>query len=301
MQTIGQVLTRWTQRIESQGIDAPRLSVEVITAWFFGIDRLKLLLSREQTLASSEVDNLESWLGRREKGEPLAYIIGHKEFYGQGFYVSDQVLIPRPETELLIETVKELFAPQERFRFADIGTGSGIIGVVLAGLFAESRGVLFDISIPALGVARQNVSRYQLGNRLALVCSDLASAISPDSLELLVANLPYIPEQDVKTVSLEIKNFEPQLALAAGHSGLDAMAPLFKQGAKVLKEGGWLVLEFGSGQLLSLLEHITASTPPWDQVRTYQDFSGQDRVLALKKTVGQSTHRCGQKKTHTAG
>ncbi len=285
MRTIGQFLTSWTSMLKLQGIDSPRLSAEVITARALDMRRLELILSRDRSLSPDEAEKTETFLRRREKGEPLAYILGQKEFYGQDFRVSEKVLIPRPETELVLETAKELFSRQNPFLFADICTGSGNIGIMFAKLFPESRGMLLDFSVAALEVARHNIEEHDLCHRLWPVCSDLVAALCRESLGLLLANPPYVPESKMPALSREIREYEPHLALNGGLSGLEAILVLLEQGNKILKQGGWLIMEIGVGQYAQLRDQSRGFDGPWDVIRTYRDLSGRDRVLALQKAV----------------
>ena len=285
MQTLARFLSSWAYWLRLQGIDSPRLSAEVITARVLGLSRLELVLSHERPLAPNETEQAEASLRRRGQGEPLAYILGQKEFYGQDFRVSDQVLIPRPETEQVIETVRELFPREKPFFFADVCTGSGVIGIMLAKLFPGSRGLLLDVSPAALEVARRNILDHGLQRRLCPVRADLAAGIGPGSLDLLVANPPYIPEGELATLSPEIQKYEPRLALNGGPSGLDAIKALFNQGHKPLKEGAWLVMEVGCGQCASILKRPRAVDDLWTTLRTFKDLSGRERVVALQKAV----------------
>ncbi|MCF8105243.1 MAG: peptide chain release factor N(5)-glutamine methyltransferase [Desulfohalobiaceae bacterium] len=285
MQTIGQLLSGYTRCLEQKGIDAPRLSAEVITARALGLSRLELLLCRDRLLSPREADQAKRLLRRREKGEPLAYILGQREFYGQDFLVSNQVLIPRPETELVIETARELLPRQKPFLFADICTGSGVIGIMLARLFPESRGMLLDISLSALDVARRNIQKHDLGHRLQPACADLASALGPESLDLLAVNPPYIPQGELDALSPEIREHEPRLALDGGQSGLDAILLLLDQARRVLKDGGRLIMEIGQGQGTCLRQAGGPSGTSWGRLRTFKDLSGRERVWALQKTV----------------
>ena len=283
MRTIGQFLSLWTSRLDRQGVDAPRLSAELLTASALGWGRLDLLINQQRILEPPEVRRAEGLLHRRGTGEPLAYILGEKEFYGLPFRVNNEVLIPRPETEQIIEVVKSYYACKDAFVFADVCTGSGVLGIVLATLFPRSRGVLMDISGPALEVAAENVRIHGMGQRLQLVRGDLSESLGAGRLDLLVANPPYIPLTDRSTLDREIREYEPHQALFGGATGTEEALRLTDQAWRVLTNGSRLILELGLGQA-ALLARIR-NPIRWNEPRIVQDFSGRDRILILIKTV----------------
>lgn len=286
MQSIGRFLDHWSSLLEHQGVDAPRLSAEVLTARALGLTRLEVLLRQQSFLESSAVHKAEAYLRRRANHEPLAYILEEKEFYGHVFRVSQEVLIPRPETERLIEVARG-YVPLRRspWVFADVCTGSGIIGIILAIVCPGARGILVDCSKSALAVASQNVRRHGLEHRLQLACGDLASALATDSLDLLVANPPYIPEQELPALEREVRDYEPHLALVSGANGLQAAEMLAGQAQRVLKRGARLIMELGFDQPEQLQRLLASRNRIWAEQTVFQDLSRRDRVLVLQKTV----------------
>ncbi len=294
MQTIGRFLKHWASLLEHQGVDAPRLSAEVLTARALGLTRLELLLRQQRLLEPCDVHKAEASLRRRANHEPLAYILEEKEFYGHVFRVSQDVLIPRPETERLIEVVRGYVSSiRSPWVFADVCTGSGIIGIILALVCPEARGILVDCSKGALAVASRNVRRHGLEHRLQLVCGDLASALATASLDLLLANPPYIPEQEGPDLEREVRDYEPDLALFSGANGLQAAQVLADQAQRVLKAGGRLIMELGFDQPARLQRLLASRNRIWTEQSVFQDLSHRDRVLALQKTVCETTHPVG--------
>ncbi len=286
MQTIGRFIRHWSSSLEHAGVDAPRLSAEVLTAKALGLTRLEVLLRQQCMLESCALQKAEALLRRRGKNEPLAYILQEKEFYGLVFQISRDVLIPRPETEQVIEVAKGYFSAHKTpFVFADVCTGSGVIGITLASVLPGSCGILSDISEKALAVARQNVRRHGLENRVQCVRSDLASAFGPDSLDLLVANPPYIAEQELASLDAGVREYEPHQALFSGEKGLQAAETLMSQAQRVLKNGARLILELGLDQPARLQRGLAAGAGLWEDAAVFQDLSHRDRILAIKKTV----------------
>ncbi len=286
MQTIGRFIRYWSSSLEHAGVDAPRLSAEVLTAKALGLTRLEVLLRQQCKLESCAVQKAEALLRRRRKNEPLAYILQEKEFYGLVFQVSRDVLIPRPETEQVIEVAKGYFSvPKIPFVFADVCTGSGVIGITLASIFSGSCGILSDISEKALAVTRQNVRLHGLENRLQCVRSDFASAFGTDFLDLLVANPPYIAEQELSSLDGGVREYEPHQALFSGEKGLQAAETLVSQAWRVLKNGGRLIMELGMDQPARLQRSLAARAGLWEEPVVFQDLSHRDRILAIRKTV----------------
>ena len=211
------------------------------------------------------------YLNDRMKGKPTQYITGNQEFYGRDFRVNPAVLIPRPETEHLVEAV--LTALQNPARILDVGTGSGAIAITLALEAARHTVFATDISPKALEVATQNAFTRRANVRF--LNADLLTAIADHSLDAVVSNPPYVPDADAPTMQREVRDWEPHLALFAGQTGLDIYRHLIPEAARVLKPGGLLALEFGFGQS----EALTALTATWQNVQIKPDLAGIPRVL----------------------
>ncbi|MDZ7760931.1 MAG: peptide chain release factor N(5)-glutamine methyltransferase [Desulfovermiculus sp.] len=272
------------KRLRRSGVDSPRLSAELLMARTLGVDRLWVLTHLDTRFAPQQALAYEASVGQRATGRPIAYLTGKREFYGRDFQVSSDVLIPRPETEVLLEWAQSLWSSGAELTFADAGTGCGAIGVCFASLFPKSRGVLTDRSISALRMAMKNVTVHKLDPRLFCICADLVSTFRRESLDAVLSNPPYISSADYWQLSPEIRHFEPGLALWGGMHGIEAPLRLIQQAYEVLRPGGWLVMEIGHDQFSLLLDWMqTRFGRDWSEVGVVQDWAGRDRVLRAKK------------------
>lgn len=255
--------------LSKSGTPEPRLTAELLLCHALHCERTYLFAHPEQELREVEWIHYGRWLHERMQGKPLQYITRTQEFYGRPFRVSPDVLIPRPETELLIETVlKRRPAAQS---VIDVGTGSGAIAVSLS---HELRTTAFavDISLPALRIAASN-------GAASLIASDLLSAIASESMDVVVSNPPYIPLTDLDTLQREVRDWEPHTALFAGATGLDVYRRLIPDAWRVLKPGGLLALELGFGQAGA----VAALAANWQNMEIANDLAGIERVLSCEK------------------
>ncbi len=288
-------------RLKAAGVDSPRLSAELLTAHAMGVSRedliKTLILFPNTPLEPEALDAARSLIARREAGEPASYLIGRKEFYGREFAVNAATLIPRPDTETLIDAALG-FAKEYRpampppFSFADLGTGSGCIAVTLALELGPSwRGRAVDISPEALAVARNNAARLNAAN-LDFAQGDFTRPLfAPASLDLVAANPPYVGEEEYAGLSREVRDFEPKTALVPpAEEGIAAAGPeheiiLLHRAAEVLRPGGLLLMECGCTQgdvLLRATEETNAGT--WRNTRILPDLAGLPRVLYAIKS-----------------
>jgi release factor glutamine methyltransferase len=244
-------------------VGEPRLNAEVLLAHAMRCERVYFYAHPEQELREVEWIHYGRYLNERMRGKPTQYITGRQEFYGRDFRVTPAVLIPRPETELLVEVALRL-CPDEA-RIVDVGTGSGAIAVMLGAI-----GV--DISEEALAVAGANGAQR-------LVRADLLSCFADASLDAVVSNPPYVPLTDYAGLQREVRDYEPHLALFAGGDGLAVYRRLIPEAWRVLKPGGLLAMEFGIGQS----EAIQALLEGWSGVRIYPDLAGIPRVVTAEK------------------
>ncbi len=262
----------------------PRLAAEVLLAHVLGVSRVHLLAHPERVLTASEWEAFAQLVARSAQGEPLFYLIGEREFYGMSFKVTPAVLIPRPETEHLVDAALE-WARSRAYRaytpltFADIGTGSGCIAVALAVYLPNSRGYATDLSPEALEVARENAIRHGVAHRLSFLEGDLCAPL-PESVDLLVANLPYVARSEWEGLDLSIREYEPIVALDGGSDGLEVIRRFLAQAPDYLRTGGAVFLEIGAGQGAAVVE-LARSAFPRAVVRLLKDAAGLDRVVAI--------------------
>jgi release factor glutamine methyltransferase len=251
----------------------PRRDAEVLLAHVLGGDQAALLTHPERLLSPAQADRFENLLRRRLASEPIQYLTGAQEFFGLLLEVSPHVLIPRPETEHLVEAVLERFGGEAKARIVDVGTGSGAIAVALAHALTRSRVTAVDFSSAALEVARRNAQRHGVMERVRLLHSDLLAAIDSADFDAVVSNPPYIADGEL--LEPQVSNYEPHSALYAGPTGLEIYERLIPQARRVLKPQGWLVLEIGHGQQPALEALLSG----WRAVRFLPDLQGIPRVV----------------------
>jgi release factor glutamine methyltransferase len=272
--TVGTALRQGRQHLEEGGIAVPRLSAEVLLCHALGCERSYLYAHPERELRQTEGLRFEECLHERLHGKPTQYITERQEFYGRPFRVTPAVMIPRPETEHVVETALEV--GRDARSVVDVGCGSGAIAVTLQlETGAEAWGA--DISAAALCVAAGNARR--LGADVRFVQCDLASAIAGGSADLLLSNPPYVPRSEEDSLQREVRDYEPHLALFGGDSGLDFYGRLIREGTRVLRPGGWLIVELGIRQLEAVKQMLAAC---WRQTRVTDDLAGLPRVLAAR-------------------
>ncbi len=271
MSNVGQVL-REAAAYLGQASDAPRLEAEVLLAHVTGIPRASLLAHPEQALSLSHHTAYRSLLHSRASGYPLPYLTGRIEFYGLEFAVTPDVLIPRPETETLVD-----LACQLRPRVAlDVGTGSGCVAVALAVHLPEARVYAVDLSVRALRVAAANARRHGVERRVHPVCGDLVSPFA-GPVDLVLSNPPYVAEEEWLALPVSVRH-EPRLALNGGTDGLNVIRRLVAAAPRVLRPGGTLLVEIGAaqGEAAAALARSSGA-----QVRVHRDLAGRDRVLEV--------------------
>lgn len=244
------------------------------------ISRATLLAYPARELPSDQEAAYQSLVMRRLLHEPIQYITGQQEFYGLNLHVSSAVLIPRPETEHLVEAVLKLLRSNQTLKLADIGTGSGAIAVALATHLPHAEITALDISLDALAVATGNAREHNVADRIRFLQSDLLSALSPEEeFDAIVSNPPYIPEIDRLSLHPQVRDHEPTAALFAGETGLDIYRRLIPQAHKALKQNGLLALEIGHGQQTALTELLSG----WQSVSFIDDLQHIPRVVLARK------------------
>lgn len=280
---VGDLLALTTAYFAEKGIPTPRLDSEVLLAYAFSTDRLGLYLRYGRIVPESVLEVFRSLVRRRVAREPVAYITGEKEFYGLSFRVTRDVLVPRPETELLVEHFVSRVRKDLASRVLDVGTGSGIIAVAVATELPESFVVATDISASALVVARENAQRHHVTSRIEFRCGDLLDVLqSGETFDAVLANLPYIPTGEFKLLEPEVTQYEPRLALDGGEDGLTLIRRLVKAVPVALKPGGWLALEIGAGQGEAVAEQIQR-TDAFEPPTRIPDYAGIERFVFAKR------------------
>jgi release factor glutamine methyltransferase len=274
-------LLQGQQLLENARITAPRLTAEVLLAHAIGCDRAWLYAHSDEELRELWWIHYGRYLHERLQGKPTQYITGHQEFYGRDFRVTRDVLIPRPETEHAIEAVLARIPDSKdgARRIVDIGAGSGVIAITLA-LETGDRVVGTDISEAALRVAAANADRLKA--RVSWVACDLGAALASGAFDMVVSNPPYVPASDKSTIQREVRDWEPEIALYGGDDGLQVYRRLIPEARRLLKDGGWLVLEIGYAVVEAVREYLGK----WEEVRTECDLAGLPRVVLARKPGG---------------
>lgn len=294
--TLRDTLIAALSRLTAEKVPSPRLNAELLLMFVLGCDRAYLHAHPERELTADEATRYDRALAERARGVPAQYITGHQEFWGMDFIVSPAVLIPRPETEHVIETVLKLIdidverraslrqaqgklPPANAFRIVDVGTGSGCIALALAKELPEAEIHATDISAAALEIARANAARLQLADRVHFHEADLLHGFDPSSFDFVVSNPPYVGDSEEDEVQMEVRKFEPRQAVFAGPTGLEVIERLIPQAHAVLKPGGWLVMEI-SGTIANAVRELLAG---WNSLQTTADLQGIPRVVSARK------------------
>ncbi|MBU2702146.1 release factor glutamine methyltransferase [Sporomusaceae bacterium BoRhaA] len=277
--TISRILSWTKQYFTEKGVASPRLDAEVLLSHVLKTDRIHLYVHFDQPLQSEELQKFRQAVRERALRQPVAYIIGRKEFMGLDFIVSPHVLIPRPDTEILVETAQKLLSPLREPRLADVGTGSGAIIVSLLHLLPDAQGVAVDISEEALAVAQQNARRHAVRERVEFLEGNMTEPLT-GTFDAILSNPPYIPDEVIATLEPEVRR-EPVNALAGGKDGLNFYRHLIKNSAAYLNDNGFLAIEIGQGQARDIQQLVLSS--PLIVQSIHKDYAGIERVIILAK------------------
>jgi release factor glutamine methyltransferase len=276
--TVRRMLAWMVDDFRGVGIESARLDAELLLARVLGGDRVRLYMDMDRPLDAGELGALRAFIKRRRRHEPVAYILGEKEFYQRMLEVDSAVLVPRPETELVVDRALELLGADAAGPALDLCTGSGAIAISLAG---ERTGLVVDaveLSETALAVAQRNVTRHALDARLTLFCGDLFAPLPAGRrYTLIVSNPPYVAEPDWAALDATVREHEPRLALVAGHDGLEVIRRIATEAPAWLVPGGKLLLEIGAGQAAAV-EALLHSLG-YGGVRSHLDLAGIPRVV----------------------
>jgi release factor glutamine methyltransferase len=288
--TIARAITEASRTLHTAGISDERLTANVLLGHILDLDRAQLLVRSKEVLDPASYQTFLKLIERRAAGEPVQYLTGHQEFYGLDFKVTPDVLIPRPETEFLVEQVISLAQSNSQPHHAsltlvDAGTGSGCIAVTLAHHLKNAQVLATDISRAALAIAQENAARHKAESQIEFLEGDLFAPLAGRGLEnaidFIVSNPPYIPFKDLPTLPREVRDFEPHAALFADENGLWFYKRLLDEGHVYLKSGGYLVCEIGHTQLEPIKQFINISN--WKLEAITHDLQGIARTLTIRK------------------
>jgi release factor glutamine methyltransferase len=280
-----QALTSAVDRLQAADVGSPRMNAEVLLMFVLGVNRAYLYAHPERELSLEEETRYDEVLAHRATGMPSQYITGHQEFWGLDLMVTPAVLIPRPETEHLVETVLGLARGVPHPRLVDVGTGSGCVALALAHELDGADIYALDISSDALEVARANAARLQLDGRVHFAQSDVLEILDEvQDFDFVVSNPPYVGFGEADKVQKSVRDFEPKMAVFAGERGLDVIDPLVEQAHRALKPGGWLAVEIGYSMRDAVVNLLSPTS--WYNIDVVPDLQGIPRVVAArKKTV----------------
>ncbi len=282
--TISEALKEAGERLRAASTPNHLLDAQTLLAEALGKDRTYLIVNFNQQLPEDILSKFRAMIDRRAAGEPLQYITGHQEFFGFDFEVTPDVLIPRPETEMIVEETIRLVQVDRIARpvIIDVGAGSGCVSVALARELSAARVIAGDISEPALRVARRNAARHGVEDRIAFVASDLLDAFVEEGFtDFILSNPPYVSEEEFHSLQREVRDWEPRLALTDSGDGLSVYRKLLEEAPSRLKPGGHLILEMGytqSEKILAMVDHQV-----WGTVRPLDDLQGIPRTIVLRK------------------
>jgi release factor glutamine methyltransferase len=281
--TVGRLLTWTTDWLTTKGSESARLDAEVLLAHVRGCQRILLYTAFDTPVSDAERARFRELVRRRGDGEPVAYLVGNREFFSLPFAVSPAVLVPRPETEGLVVRVIDLCKPLPAARIIDVGTGSGAIAVTLAKHLPRARLVATDISPAALAVARENAARHGVAERIEFLECDLLSAPqAAGPWDVIVSNPPYVRDDEFDALPRDVRLHEPKGALVAGPTGVEVVARLAADAVGALAAGGWLVVEIGP-VVAAAAERALAAVPGLVPGPTLADMAGLPRIVQARK------------------
>jgi len=285
--TIQKLLNWIKEYLADKGVDSPRLSAELLLSYVLKMKRIELYTQFDKLVAKEQLNRLHELVKRASQNEPVAYLIGKTEFYSLELNITPDCMIPRPETELLVERAIEFLRSRPTTQFVcDLCTGSGCIAVAIAKNFPNATIIATDISDAALNVAAENVEKYQLNDRIRLLRGDLFDPIVPeldvDKFDLIVCNPPYVSTAEYEKLDKNVKDYEPKSALFAGVDGLDIYRRIIEKADQFLKPDAAFMLEIGYAQgqaVRELLEESSAFT----EIKIEKDLHNNDRIAIAKK------------------
>jgi release factor glutamine methyltransferase len=277
--TIGRLLEWTTRYLADKGIESPRLETQILLAHAMGCKRIQLYARFDELVEEPHRQKFRELIGRRLKGCPVAYLVGTKEFFSLELEVTPAVLIPRPDSECLVDACLRLAKDQAAPCVLDVGTGSGCLAVAIAWHNKKAQVTAIDISAEALAVAARNAARHGVAPRVQFLEGDLFGPLPGDAqFDLIVSNPPYVPHGDIPELEQTVRDFEPHLALDGGPDGFDVFGRLVAGAGSFLREGGWLLIEIGAAQEQEARRRVESQSG-FELAPTLRDGAGQPRAL----------------------
>jgi release factor glutamine methyltransferase len=283
--TVHDIINEATNDFEAVGIPSARLDAEVLLSFSLGCDHLEFYKNPDMTISETKLSAFRNLIFRRSQWEPVAYITGRKEFWTFVLEVNSSVLIPRPDTEIIVEEALNLCRKMDssEIKILDIGTGSGAIAIALASEITGAKVVATDISLPALNLAQKNAAALGLKEKIDFRQGDLFEPLD-DIFDIIVCNPPYIAADEYEKLPAGVKDYEPREALLAGKSGLEFYEKLIYQAAGFLKKNGWLLLEIGAKQEAGV-RGIMEAAGFYDSIEMRRDYAGLPRVMKARRKL----------------
>ena len=286
--TIQKLLNWITKYLTDKGIDAPRLSAELLLSYVLAMQRIELYTQFDKLVTKEQLDSLHDLVKRAGRHEPIGYLTGKIEFYSLQLEVSPDCMIPRSETELLVERAFEFLRTRTGPQFVcDLCTGCGCVAVAIAKNFPDAEIIATDICGAALNVAAKNIEKHRLKDRIRLLCGDLFEPIVPqldiDKFDLIVCNPPYVSVSEFEKLDKSIKDYEPKLALFAGDDGLDVYRRIIDKADRFLRPDGAIMLEIGYAQGRAIRE-LFEQTGVYDEIKIEKDLHKNDRIATALRT-----------------
>jgi release factor glutamine methyltransferase len=279
---IAEIILNASRILRENGIAEPRREANSLLAFALEKDKAFLIAYPDYELSDREEKRFNEFLQRRARREPFQYITGKQEFYGLDFMVTPDVLIPRPETEIIVENAIEILREMDKPVFCEVGTGSGCISVSILHNVKTARAIGLDISEKALKIAAQNAGRHRVSDRLELKISDVFTNLKNERFDLIVSNPPYISSEEMKILQAEVRDFEPETALTDGRDGLSIIERIIAGAPNFLKPGGYLLMEIGFNQSEKAREMFAPDK--WQAIDFLLDLQGIPRTIKAKLT-----------------
>ena len=284
MHPISNVLKDAANRLKNYGVTMPELDSRILLAHYLKVSKEYLIINHDQKLSTEQLKEYSRFIIRRGQGEPTSKITQIKEFYGREFIVNDFVLDPRPDSELIIDVVKENFSKDEDIKILDLGTGSGCLIITLLLELGNSRGLGLDISEKAIQVASLNAGKYSLDNRLSLVVSNWLESVNINSFNVIISNPPYIPNNQISELAPEVKDFDPILALDGGDDGLRCYENILSQlNDNELNLKSMIMMELFSKNKNKVIESFIKYGFEKEKIEIRKDYNNKDRLIFIKQ------------------